>query len=53
MGMGRRHIKGIKIEAGQVHGAFMAALSARYAKVISVDECIDLIAHNVIGLENK
>lgn len=29
--------KGVTIEAGQVHGAFMAALSALYAKVISVD----------------
>lgn len=36
--------KGTKIKAGQVHGAFMAALSARYAKVISVDEYIDHIA---------
>jgi isochorismate hydrolase len=36
--------KGAKIEAGQVHGAFMAALSGLYAKVISVDEYIDLIA---------
>lgn len=41
--------KDIKIEAGQVHGAFMAALSARYANVISVNECIDLIEHNVIN----
>ena len=40
--------KDITIEARQVHVAFMAALSARYAKVISVDKCIDLIAHNVI-----
>ncbi len=36
--------KGVKIEAGQVHGAFMAALSARYGKVISVDEYIERIA---------
>lgn len=40
--------KDITIEARQVHVAFMAALSARYAKVISVNKCIDLIAHNVI-----
>lgn len=40
--------KGERIEASKVHGAFMAALSARYAKVISVDECIDSMASNVI-----
>lgn len=39
--------KDIKIEASQVHGAFMAALSARYAKVFSVDACMDFIAHEV------
>jgi nicotinamidase-related amidase len=30
--------KGERIEASKVHGAFMSALSARYAKVISADE---------------
>jgi nicotinamidase-related amidase len=33
--------KGVVIEAGQVHGAFMAALSAFYAKVVSVDEYLE------------
>jgi nicotinamidase-related amidase len=33
--------KGKTIEANKVHGAFMAALSARYASVISADEYID------------
>jgi nicotinamidase-related amidase len=33
--------KGEIIEAGKVHGAFMAALSARYAKVVSADEYIN------------
>jgi nicotinamidase-related amidase len=32
--------KGEIIEASKVHGAFMAALSARYAEVVSVDEYI-------------
>jgi nicotinamidase-related amidase len=32
--------KGEKIEAGKVHGAFMSALSALYARVISADEYI-------------
>lgn len=36
--------KGEIIEASKVHGAFMSALSARYAKVISVDEYTDHIA---------
>jgi nicotinamidase-related amidase len=35
-----RH-KGERIEASKVHGAFMSALSARYAKVISADEYLD------------
>ncbi len=33
--------KGETIEARKVHGAFMSALSARYAKVISADEYIN------------
>ena len=33
--------KGETIEARNVHGAFMAALSARYAKVVSVNEYIE------------
>jgi nicotinamidase-related amidase len=33
--------KGETIEANKVHGAFMSALSARYARVISADEYID------------
>jgi nicotinamidase-related amidase len=32
------HHKGQRIEASKVHGAFMSALSARYAKVISAEE---------------
>ncbi len=33
--------KGVTIEANKVHGAFMSALSARYASVISAGEYID------------
>ena len=34
--------KGERIKAGKVHGAFMSALSARYAKVICADEYIEM-----------
>lgn len=40
--------KGERIEASKVHGAFMSALSARYARVVSVEEYIDGMASNTI-----
>ena len=35
--------RGQTIDASQVHGSFMAALAARYAKVVTAEECIEIL----------
>ncbi len=37
---------GQKIEAPAVHGSFMAALAARYAHVLSTEECLEIMIND-------